>query len=281
MARTGCASLPSDTRHAGGVSFFSGDVADYYARFRRGFAGPALDFVAARLGAGRDDLVVDLGCGTGQLALPLSLRVRHVLAIDPEPDMLAHGYRLARDRGGSMSWMIGTDADVSTLPTLLGEGAVAAVTISNAIHLMDSRPLFGSLSTILPPGGTVAVIANGTPIWLQDRPWSVALRGFLSERLGGGGGSGGCGTDQPARRQYAAELAAAGFVTTDDHLDFSEAVTAEWIFGNVMSAMPAALLPSVDERPHFAAAMEAALRSAQPDGDFVEDIRLAVLIGRR
>jgi SAM-dependent methyltransferase len=61
------------------VSSFSGDIADHYASFRRGFALSALDLVVARLGVGPDDLVVDLGCGTGQLALPLSSRVRHVL----------------------------------------------------------------------------------------------------------------------------------------------------------------------------------------------------------
>lgn len=257
---------------------FSGEVADYYASFRRGFAPAALDFVVARLGVEPDDLVVDLGCGTGQLALPLSSRVRHVLAIDPEPDMLARGYRLGQNIGASVSWMIGTDTDVPALPNLLGEGAVAAVTVANAIHLMDSGPLFQSLHAILPPGGSVAVIAHGTPIWLQGRPWSRALRGFLAERLGLTG-SGTCGTDEPARHRYAAELTAAGFTTADDHLDFTEAVTAEWIFGHVMSALPQ--LPSRDERRDLAAAMHAALRSAQPEGDFVEDIRVAVLVARR
>lgn len=239
-----------------------------------------MDFVVARLGVGSDDLVVDLGCGTGQFALPLSSRVRHVLAIDPEPDMLAHGHRLARTTGAPVSWMIGTDADIPTLPSLLGDGAVAAVTISNAIHLMDSGQLFQSLSTILSPGGSVAVIANGTPIWLQDRPWTVALRDFLASRFGLTH-PGTCGTDAHARRRYAAELTAAGFTTHDDHLDFAEPVTAEWIFGHVMSAIPTAQLPPRDERPRLAAAMHTALRSAQPDGDFIEDIRLAVLVARR
>jgi SAM-dependent methyltransferase len=62
---------------------FAGDAADHYARFRRGYSGAALEFVLDRLGVGSDDLVVDLGCGTGQLALPLAVRVRHLLGIDP------------------------------------------------------------------------------------------------------------------------------------------------------------------------------------------------------
>jgi ubiquinone/menaquinone biosynthesis C-methylase UbiE len=259
---------------------FSGDIADYYATHRRGFAPRALEFVVARLGVGPADLVVDLGCGTGQLALPLSSRVRRVLAIDPEPDMLAHGYRHAQNSRAAVSWMLGTDAEIPGLADLLGDGAVAAVTISNAIHLMDTDQLFRSLTVILRPGASVAVIANGTPIWLQDRPWSVALREFLQRRFGLAN-PGSCGTDESTRRRYAAELATAGFHTDDDHLDFSEIVTSEWIFGHVMSAMPPARLPPRAERPQLAEAMHAALRSAQPDGDFVEDVRLAVLVARR
>jgi SAM-dependent methyltransferase len=98
---------------------FSGDVVDHYARFRRGYPQPALMFVVDRLQVGPDDLVVDLGCGTGQLALPLAGRVRHVLGIDPAPDMLA---RAAAQRDGvrAVSWMLGSDADVASLPDLLG-----------------------------------------------------------------------------------------------------------------------------------------------------------------
>lgn len=266
--------------HAAKVSF-SGDLAEYYARYRRGFGPHALEFVVARLGVGPQDLVVDLGCGTGQLALPLSFRVRRVLAIDAEPDMLVHGRRAAQTSGAAVSWMLGSDADVPALPNLLGAGAVT-VTISNAIHLMDSERLFRSLNVILPPGGSVAVIASGTPLWLHDRPWSVALRTFVESRFGlTAPNPSSCGTDEPSRRRYAHELTTAGFDTDDDHLDFHEAVTADWIFGHVMSAMPSARRPPRDKRPDLAAALHTALRSAQPDGDFVEDVRLAVLVARR
>jgi ubiquinone/menaquinone biosynthesis C-methylase UbiE len=126
---------------------------------------PALEFVVDRLGVSSRDLVVDLGCGTGQLAIPLAERVRHVLGIDPEPDMLAHARQAARACGvpGSTSWLLGSDADVPTLPRLLGDGAIAALTISNAVHLMDTRTLFPALAGLLTPGSTVAVIANGSP----------------------------------------------------------------------------------------------------------------------
>jgi hypothetical protein len=38
------------------------------------------------------------------------------------------------------------------------------------------------------------VISDGTPMWLQDSPWSRALRGFLEQWLGSPATST-CGTD--------------------------------------------------------------------------------------
>lgn len=40
--------------------------------------------------------VVDLGCGTGQLALPMAGRVHAVVGVDPEPDILRRAHQAAR-----------------------------------------------------------------------------------------------------------------------------------------------------------------------------------------
>jgi ubiquinone/menaquinone biosynthesis C-methylase UbiE len=48
-----------------------------------------LDAITGAFGLGPGDIVVDLGCSTGQLAVPMASRVRAVLGVDPEPDMLA------------------------------------------------------------------------------------------------------------------------------------------------------------------------------------------------
>ena len=72
---------------------FSGEVADYYAKYRRGYPPQVLDALQAAFGLDTDDVVLDLGCGTGQLTVPLASRFRSVIGMDPEPDML----RLARE----------------------------------------------------------------------------------------------------------------------------------------------------------------------------------------
>ncbi|WP_353615266.1 MULTISPECIES: class I SAM-dependent methyltransferase [unclassified Mycobacterium] len=49
-------------------------------------------------GAGR---LLDLGCGTGQLALPLAGHVTEAVGVDPEADMLTEATRQA-PRGADM-----------------------------------------------------------------------------------------------------------------------------------------------------------------------------------
>src|SRR5215211_2881199 len=93
---------------AGTPRGFSGEVAGYYARFRRGYPPPVLDALQAAFRLGPADVVVDVGCGTGQLTVPLAGRVRAAVGIDPEPDMLAHARTAAREGGvRTASWMLG------------------------------------------------------------------------------------------------------------------------------------------------------------------------------
>ncbi len=260
---------------------FAGEIAEYYARFRRGYPPAALDFLVDALGVGADDLIIDLGCGSGQLTIPLAARVRHVLGVDPEPDMLVHARAAARHHEvRAVSWMLGADDDVPAVRGLLGAGAVAAVTVSNAIHFTDSARLFSDLRDVLAPGGAVAVIANGTPVWLQDRPWSRALRRFLEQHFATTIGATACATDETSRRRYREELEAAGFVATEQHTTYRDPVGFGWLAGHLYSTLPRGWLPAQEDRPRFEQQLHDALRSAQPDGDFEEDVRVAVLLGR-
>nr|BEK70945.1 hypothetical protein KPHV_81720 [Kitasatospora purpeofusca] len=44
---------------------FSGDVAGYYAKYRRGYPPQAVDALQEAFGLGTEDVVLDLDCGTG------------------------------------------------------------------------------------------------------------------------------------------------------------------------------------------------------------------------
>lgn len=119
---------------------FGGEVADIYHRYRHGYPAAVIDILADAFMLGAEDLVVDLGCGTGQLALPVARWVRAVVGMDPEPDMLRRARQAAHDADVcNVSWMLGADTDVPVLRDLFGEGSITAVTIGQALHWMSPR----------------------------------------------------------------------------------------------------------------------------------------------
>lgn len=256
---------------------FSGDVAAFYARFRRGYPPPVLDHLQTAFGLDGDSTVLDLGCGTGQFAVPLAARAGSVIGMDPEPDML----RLAREAAGTdgvrnAAWVLGGDADVPALGSLLGKRSLALTVIGQALHWMDDERLFRTLLPLFRTGGGIAVVANGTPLWLQDTGWSRALRGALEEHFGSPLEAS-CGTAVRDRERYADALRAAGYAgVRETAVDYADELDFDQLIGGVYSAMSAADLPGPAERAAFAERIRAAL----PPGErFTERVTVTTLTG--
>jgi len=256
---------------------FGGEVADLYHAYRHGYPAAVIDLLADAFRLSAQDLVIDLGCATGQLALPIARLVRAVLGVDPEPDMLRRGRQAARDAGiSNVSWLLGADTDVPAMRGLLGERSVAALTIGQALHWMRYEELFRVAVPLVRPGGGVAVISNGTPLWLQESTWSRGLREFLERWLGTRLTSP-CGTDEQSRRRYRAALELSGFEVSAVAVDYVAELSLDQIVGGIYSATPADRLPAPDLRPAFIEQVRAAVG---PDDRFSEPVHVAMLIGR-
>ena len=260
---------------------FGGEVADLYHQYRHGYPAAVIDILARVFGLTGEDVVIDLGCGTGQLTLPLAARVRAVIGVDPEPDMLRRARGAAREAGAAnVSWMLGADTDLPALRGALGENTAGALTVGQALHWMNADEVFRSAALLARPGGGVAVVTNGTPLWLQDSGWSAGLRAFLARWLGhelGGQAGAWCGTDEESQRRYAAALTAAGFDVASDAVDYVAELTFDQLAGGVCSAIPASLLPTPAQRPGFTEQLRAAVGSQDR---FSEPVHVAVLTGR-
>lgn len=257
---------------------FGGEVADLYHTYRHGYPAAAIDVLVEAFKLSGQDLVVDLGCGTGQLALPVAGRVRAVIGMDPEPDMLRRACQAAHDADVSnVSWMLGADTDLPALRNLFGEKSIAAVTIGQALHWMRRDELFRSVGPLVRPGGGVAVVTNGTPLWLQDSTWSRGLREFLARWLGTKPTSW-CGTDAQSQQRYREALTLAGFDVFSAAIDYVAELSLDQVVGGVYSAFgPADRLPRPDQRPAFAEQVRAAVG---PQDRFSEPVHVAILIGR-
>ncbi|MEV6826280.1 class I SAM-dependent methyltransferase [Amycolatopsis sp. NPDC051102] len=257
------------------TSAFGGEVSEYYQRFRRGYPPEVADALAAKFELTPDDVVLDLGCGTGQLTRVLAPRAGAVLGMDPEPAMLAQARQATA--APNVTWLLGADSDVTALTPLLGAGRLAAVTVAQALHWMDHERLFAAARPLLRPGGGIAVVTNGEPLWLQDTAWSAALREVVSAYLGTPVHRT-CGTDDASQERYAAALAAAGYAVGSAVVEYSAPLSVEEITGGVFSAMSPEQLPAPDARAAFTERVRAAV---VPHGPLRERVRVRLLTGTR
>ena len=255
---------------------FGGEVAKYYAKYRRGYPSEVVDAIAATFGLTTDDVVIDLGCGTGQLTFPLAERVRSIVGIDPEPDMLELARLTAEAQSvDNIFWLLGADRDVPNLASLLGSGTVGAVTTAVAIHWMNREALFAAARPLLRPGGGIAVVTNGTPLWLQDTDWSRIVRQRLEQWLGRSLTSS-CQTDDDGRALNRKALESAGYRVTQSTVDYDADLTIDDLIGGIFSAISADRLPSIPERNEFADQLYGALA---PDDHVTEHVRVHLQFG--
>ncbi|WP_181774545.1 class I SAM-dependent methyltransferase [Amycolatopsis pittospori] len=255
---------------------FSGEVAGFYQRYRRGYPAEVLDALVAEFGLTAEDVALDLGCGTGQLTLPLAGRTRAVVGMDPEPDMLAQARKAATGITNA-TWLVGADTDVPALEALLGKEKLGVVTIGQALHWMDRDTLFPALRSLVRPGGGVAVITNGAPMWQHDSPWSKALREYLSGWLGKPLVRT-FGAEQEEQDRYRASLEAAGFTAGETVVEYEDEIDFDHVIGAVYSATPEDLLPKPHERAEFEKRLSVAV---SPHAPFVEPVRVRILTARR
>jgi SAM-dependent methyltransferase len=256
---------------------FSGDVVEFYHRYRHGYPAAVIDVLTDAFQLTSQDLVVDLGCGTGQLTLPIAAKVRGIIGVDPEPDMLIRARQAADEADiSNVSWMLGADTDLPALGRLFGDRSIGAVTIAQSLHWMKHEELFRSSFSLVRAGGGVAVVTNGVPLWLQDTDWSRALRACLEQWLGEPLRSG-CGTDQESQRRYQEALSRAGYAVLSTSIEYVLELSLDEIVGGVFSAMPVDRLPAPGARPAFFDQLRAALG---PDERFSEQVRVAILAGR-
>jgi SAM-dependent methyltransferase len=122
---------------------FGGEVADLYHRYRHGYPSAAIDMLAETFGLNAQDMVVDVGCGTGQLTLPIARRVRAVIGMDPEPDMLRRARRAARNaQVSNVCWMLDADTDVPALTFDQLVGGIYSAMPVDRLPAPDQRPAF-------------------------------------------------------------------------------------------------------------------------------------------
>jgi S-adenosylmethionine-dependent methyltransferase len=129
-----------------------------------GVAGTVWDVlrgvVSARIAeTGRQALdIVDVGGGTGGLAVPFAALGHNVTVVDPSPDALAAAQRRAAEAGARL---IAIQGEAASLDSVVGTKAADLVICHNVLEYVDSpADAMTAIAAVLRPSATVSVLAS-------------------------------------------------------------------------------------------------------------------------
>jgi S-adenosylmethionine-dependent methyltransferase len=118
------------------------------------------DVVSARMAeTGRQTLdIVDVGGGTGGLAVPFAALGHNVTVVDPSPDALAAAQRRAAEAGARL---IAVQGEAASLDSVVGTKAADLVICHNVLEYVDSpADAMTAIAAVLRPSATVSVLAS-------------------------------------------------------------------------------------------------------------------------
>jgi SAM-dependent methyltransferase len=252
----------------------------YYDRYRLPYPEVMVGDLVWRAGASGRGRLLDLACGTGQLAFPLRRWFGEVWAVDSEPDMT----EMVRAKAGAAGDS-GIRPVIAKAETLRAEpGYFELAVIGNAFHRLDRDLVADRILGWLQPGGHLALCWSASP-WAGAAGWQRALASALDrwQAALGAGSRVPAGWDLGRQRRPDPQvLSGAGFEPGGRH-EF--AVEHRWslpeLAGHIRSTsfLPARVLGG--QAAAFDADLAATLGPYSDGGTFTETVEFAYELARK
>jgi SAM-dependent methyltransferase len=257
-----------------------GGTAAAYERYRLHYPAAMIADLVRRARVSGHGRLLDLACGTGQLAFPLRGRFAEVWAVDQEPDMIEAVRAKAATAGTSNLRPV-----VSSAETLAAEPEYFELAVvGSAFHRLDRDLAAGRIFGWLEPRGHLALCWSPMP-WTGEQGWQRALAAALDRWKAALGAEQRIPAGWEAARLRRADsevLADAGFKLAGN---YELAIDHRWILRELQglirstSFLPAAVL--ADQAAAFDADLAASLGPHSDDGVFTETATFTYQLARK
>jgi SAM-dependent methyltransferase len=261
------------------ADLFAGTAGDY-DRYRLPYPAAMIEDLVRRAQVSGHGRMLDLACGTGQLAFPLRQWFTESWAVDQEQDMVEVVRAKAATGGADDIRPI-----VSSAETLHAEPqCFELVVIGNAFHRLDRDLIASRVLGWLKPGGYLA-LAWSSMAWMGEEDWQQALAATLDrwKTLLGAEHRIPAGWDLARQRRPDSQvLSDAGFeLPGGREFTFEHRWTLPELAGLIRSTsfLPAATVG--DQADAFIADLAASLGPYSKNGAFTETVSVAYELARK
>jgi SAM-dependent methyltransferase len=233
-----------------------------------------------RAGVSGRGRLLDLACGTGQLAFPLRRWFAEVWAVDQEPDMIrVVRAKAAAEQARNLQPVLSSAETLGAPP-----GYFELAVVGNAFHRLDRDLAAGRIFSWLQPGGHLALCWSPQP-WTGEQSWQRALAAALDRwkaALGAAHRIPAGWEEARSRRPDSEVLSDSGFELAGS---FEIAIEHRWTIPELAglirstSFLPAAVLG--DQAAAFDADLAASLGPANQDGVPTETVSFVCELARK
>lgn len=251
----------------------------YYARYRPGYPKPFFAHVIEEFNLNGTGRLLDLGCGTGQLAIPLANHFEEVVGMDPELEMLAEA-KIQADKAGvtNIKWVEGGSEDLKDLKEDLG--TFRLVTMGSAFHWMKRDSVLVVLDSIISKNGGIVVVGSAS-IWNKTNEWKDVMKTVIKKWLGEKRRAGGSVYVAPKERHEIVITRSAFKQMETYRLEYQRSWDMDSLIGHLYSTSFCSIAVLGDKREGFEKDLRETLLKLNPSGKFTEDVAIEAYLARR